>query len=180
MLFHFITVLLKSTVNMNKISSSFTHLSLLSTLMVFSAFFTGCKKDQPDKTYYIRFKYDDKHPEYTEPLSVYASFEHIGDYSCILTESSSFYTMKLQVNDYKPIDTGTYQIQGLGDSTLVHAYIDWNTSSHYSSASDSGNATITILEITSTTVRGTFSGTVTAPGQTEIILREGEFFLQIK
>jgi hypothetical protein len=153
--------------------------ALLGTACSSSTDSTG---QQTSGTYYIRFQANGTLVDYHSDVWVNASIAKAGvEYTAIAVStpngSAGEGSMNLSVFDPSPITTKTYSggiTPGGTSGTYTLAQLIYVTgNAHYDSAND---VRITITEITATTLRGTFQGTVSSPGKANIAITNGEFF----
>jgi hypothetical protein len=128
-------------------------------------------------TYYLRFKANGTQVNFTAQASLYAAFAQAGaQYNMIGTGYTATSNSNIQVYNNSPVVVGTYSGYNINGGALVGALVGYQDDGGVSYTNQS--ATITISEITSTTVRGTFSGVVEANGHPDITITNGEFRLQ--
>lgn len=141
----------------------------------------SCKKDNDDGGIYkMKFKANDTMVEFRTQASLTASYGQSGSqYNALFTGYDAESNMSLQVFDSKPIEEATYSGYVLSGSAFVGALIGYQDKSGtlFTQGANNSNATINLTEITSTTVRGTFSGTLKASGKPDIQITNGEFFV---
>ena len=141
----------------------------------------SCKKDNDDSgAYKMKFKANGTLIEFTVQGSLTASFSQSGSVNNgVFTGYDANSNMGLQVYDSKAFEESTYSGYVWTGSAFVGALMGYSdkTGTLYTQGTTNSNATINIIEITSTTVRGTFNGTVKADGKPDISITEGEFFV---
>jgi glutamate synthase domain-containing protein 3 len=158
-------------------------LFLLTTCFALFALATGsCKKDDAtdDGKYFIRFNANGSKVEFTVQGSLVAAFGQAGtQYNAVFTGGDAASNISLQVYDGKAIAAGTFSGYTITGGAVVGAIMGYsdNSGTLYTQGSVGSNASITISEITTTTVRGTFSGTLKASGKTDIVVSQGEFYV---
>jgi hypothetical protein len=161
-------------------SSKFTFQILVFALLV--VLFGSCKNDDSDtgSEYYVRFNANGQKVEYTIHNSLVAAFGQSGiQYNAVFTGYDATSNISLQVYDNKAIVPATFTGYSLSGSTFVGALIGYQdkTGTLYTQGAVTPNSTITITEITSAAVRGTFNGTVKAAGKSDISITSGEFYV---
>ena len=133
----------------------------------------------------IRFRANGSQTEYRGQGGVFASFGQLGSQSSFniaaVSDAGSVSGGSINVGiiDAAPITTATYTgFQTVGPSGgFRFAQILYNIGGfEYSNTGAGSDNTITITEMTPTTVRGTFSGTVRAQNRPSISITNGEFF----
>lgn len=149
---------------------------------LFSIPFSSCKDDKTasESNYYVRFNANGTRIEFTIHGSLIAAFGQSGNqYNASFTGGNISSNISLQVYDNKSIVPATFTGYTLSGSTFVGALIGYqdNTGTLYTQGAVIPNSTITITEITSGAVRGTFSGTVKASGKSDISITGGEFYV---
>jgi hypothetical protein len=147
---------------------------------LFGVIFNSCKSDADESTYYVRFNADGTRIEFTIHGLLVAAFGQAGNqYNGVFTGGDNSSNISLQVYDNKSIVPATFTGYTLSESTFVGALIGYQDKNGtlYTQGSINPNSTITITEITSTAVRGTFSGTVKATGKSDISITGGEFYV---
>jgi hypothetical protein len=121
-----------------------------------------------DTQYFIDFRADLTRVVFTEQATLLANISEAGgQHSCTINGSDNSSSITLQISDDSIISTGSYYNVGISykdDNGIIFEQHIGN------------NDTITITELTPTSVRGTFYGKVSAIGST-ITLSEGAFFV---
>lgn len=135
--------------------------------------------------YFIRFQAGGSQVEYRGQGGVFATFSQLGSQHnfgvAAVSDAGSIAggSINIGVLDASPITTATYTgFQAVGTSGGFRtAQILYNIGGfEYSNSNASSDNTVTITEITPTTVRGTFRGTVRATGRTAISITNGQFY----
>jgi len=159
-------------------------LALLMTCFALFALLTGsCKKDEAtggDGKYFVRFNANGSKVEFTLQGSLVAAFGQAGvQHNAVFTGGDGTSNISLQVFDGKAIAAGAFSGYTITGGAVVGTLIGYSDSSGtlYTQGSVGSNASITISEITTTTVRGTFGGTLKASGKADIVVSQGEFFV---
>jgi hypothetical protein len=155
---------------------------LILGFVFFSTMFSSCNKDTTTSTgsFLIQFKVDGTLVEYTSQSSLMAVFAHSGaQYNAVFSGYDELSNINLSVYYNKEITSGTYSGYTLAGSAIVGSLISYQDKSgtNYTQASVNSDASITISEITATTVKGFFSGTLLASGKPDIVITNGEFFV---
>lgn len=150
-------------------------------LVVFTLLFNGCKKDQSTQGgYLMKFDVNGKTVEFTGQASLVAAFSNTGNqYLGVFTGYDANSNMGLQVYDNKAIVPGTFSGYTISNSAIVGVLIGYQDTSgtQYTQGTTNSDAVITISELTATTVRGTFSGTLKAAGKSDISVTNGQFYV---
>jgi hypothetical protein len=161
-------------------SSKFTFQILVFALLV--VLFGSCKNDDSDtgSEYYVRFNANGQKIEFRTYNSLVAAFGQSGvQHNAVFTGYDAKSNISLQVFDSKAIAPATFTGYALTGTSFVGALIGYqdNSGTLYSQGATGSNASITISEITSAAVRGTFNGTVKASGKPDISITNGEFYV---
>ncbi len=158
-------------------------LSIQILVLLFLAVTSGsCSKDDEtaESEYYVRFNANGQKLEFTLQGAVLAAFGQSGNqYNAAFTGGNTNSNVSLQVFDNKAITTATYSRYVLTGSAFIGAIIGYqdNSGTLFTQGAVNPNTSITISAITSTTVKGTFSGTVKAAGKPDISITNGEFYV---
>lgn len=141
----------------------------------------SCKKDQTGNGGYVmKFDVNGTTVEFTGQASLSAAFSSSGNqYLGVFTGYDATSNMSLQIYDNKSIVAGSfsgYTIAGGALTGILITYQD-HGGTVYNSATTNPDAVVNISEITSTTVRGTFSGTMKSAGKPDISVTNGQFFV---
>lgn len=143
--------------------------------------FNACKKEENSNDgYMMRFKVNGAQVEFKTQASLVAAFGQSGNiFNGVFTGYDAKSNISLQVYDNKAISETTFSGYALVGSSFVGALIGYqdNDGTLYTQGSINSDATIKISEMSSTTVRGTFSGTLKASGKSDIAITNGEFFV---
>lgn len=146
----------------------------------------SCKKDQTNSnaySYFMKFDVDGKTIEFTTQASLVAAFSSSGttvkQYNALFTGYNSNSNMGLQIFDGNAITTGTYTGYTIVNSAVVGVLIGYQDTSGtlYTQGTTNSDAVITISEMTTSTVKGTFSGTLKATGKSDISVTNGQFYV---
>ncbi len=155
--------------------------SLVLGLVIMAMVFSSCKKeDASPEEYVMKFKSNGSQVVLNVQGSTVAAFAQAGTvFNGVFTGSDNVSSISLQVYDNKTISATTYSGYKLVGSTIVGALISYNDAAGtpYTQGSANPDASVTISEITETTVRGTFSGTLKSAGKPDIAVTDGEFFV---
>lgn len=151
-------------------------------LLLLAVTFGSCSKDDEpaENEYYVRFNANGQNVEFKVHGLLVAAFGQAGNqYNASFTGGNTNSNVSLQVFDNKAITSATYSGYVLTGSAFIGAIIGYqdNSGTLFTQGAVSPNSIITISEITSTTVKGTFSGTVTASGKSDISITGGEFYV---
>lgn len=164
----------------------------LSALVLLTLSALGCSSstgtdgsNNNSSAYYIRFTVNGTQTEYRDQVGfpVVGSFAHVGtEYSAVVTGSAAVATgtggtVTLSAIDVAPITTKTYgAIQPAANNGFTIGQISYAIGGvGYANSDPNNDEHLTFTEITATTVRGTFSGTLKASGHPNISI-SGEFF----
>ncbi len=160
------------------------HFKLLVVFVALAAVsLSGCKKDDDNGDggqYYMRFKANGTTVEFKVQASLVAAFGHAENvYNAVFTGYDADSNISLQVFDSKDIVETTYSGYGLVGTSFVGALIGYKDTGEtlYTQGATASDASVTISEITATTVKGTFQGTLKADGKANIAVTNGEFFV---
>ncbi len=160
---------------------NFRAMILILGIVFSSLVFNSCKKDATSGDGYVmRFYVDGSKVEFTGQGSLVAAFAQSGTiFNAVFTGYTANSNMGLQIFDNKAIGATTYSGYGIVGSSIVGVLISYEDTDGtvYTQGTGTTDATITISEITDTTVRGTFSGTLKANGKPDIKITNGEFFV---
>jgi hypothetical protein len=158
-----------------------TSIQILVFALLIVTFGSCSKDDEPaENEYYVRFNANGEKIEFTVQGAVVAAFGQSGSqYNAVFTGYDANTNISLQVYDNKSIAPATFTGYTLSGSNFVGALIGYQdkTGTLYTQGATNPNSIITITEITSAAVRGTFSGTVKATGKSDISITNGEFYV---
>ena len=159
-------------------------IALILGFAVLSIALAACKDKDDDnggtEEYAFRFKANGSQVELKLKGALVAAFSHSGAINNgVFTGSDGVSSITLQVFDSKTISETTYSGYTIVGSSVIGALINYNDASGtgYSQGSVDPNVTVTITEITETTVRGKFNATVKATGKPDISITEGDFYV---
>jgi hypothetical protein len=153
-------------------------------LLLLFTLLAGCGSDGtgPGDDLFFRFKVSGAQFEYTDPTTLFAVFVTAGAQSnVVIAGYDPTTTAAVHVYDDSPITPGTYSGYDVVNQVIVGILIhheDAAGNTYSWDPSGGGTATATISEITSTRVRGTFSGVLSEGGQPDITVTEGSFAVQ--
>jgi hypothetical protein len=158
---------------------NFTQILILS---LFIGLFVSCQNDDEESggEYYVRFIANGKKVEFSVQGATIAAFAQAGNtYNAVFTSYNTSSNIGLQVYDNKEITKGTYIGYTLSGTSFIGALIHYKDDSGILYTQDALNAvtSITISEITSSAVRGTFSGVLKSSGKPDLSITQGEFFV---
>jgi hypothetical protein len=129
---------------------------------------------------FLRFKANGAQVEFTDQLSLLASFTSTTAQSVLLiTGFEGPSNAGLQIYDRQPITTSTYSGYAFADGAFQGVLVTYLTPSNVLYQLDTSapvDATVTITDIGSARIRGTFSGTL-SDGQTDLVITDGEFLV---
>lgn len=129
--------------------------------------------------YFVRFRAGGEQVSYTLQNSLLMTFSNSGSqYVGIVSGFDPSSNVNLQVYSNSAITATTYSGYNVSGGSLVGALVGYHPAGGtlYTSSSSSGvTATVTITELTATTVRGTFSATLYAAGKPDVSVTNGEF-----
>ena len=161
----------------------------LRAAIVLTALAAGCGSST-DSTgnqsgaYYIRFKSNGAQVQFQDQVGfpIVVSIAKTGiEYSLIVTggsdpTASPYSNIQLNVADIIPIGTKTYGAFQASGGGYTAALVTYNVgSAGYDNTAANSDFQITITEITTTTVTGTFSGTVKNKSGAAVSISGGEF-----
>jgi hypothetical protein len=146
--------------------------------------FSACRNDDNNQIYYIRFLANGTLIEYTNQLVLIAGFgQATGIYTGTVSGANDLSSnIGLQIYNNSPIVEGIYSGYGIIDNAVVGViigYTEKNSGVLFSSGGGPNvDATVEISELTSTSLRGTFKGTLLATGRSNISITDGSFFVR--
>lgn len=154
-------------------------------LLVSSVFFvTSCSKDEDPGEFYMRFKANGTLVEYTNQLGLSAGFaqsgnQHVGTISGWNDASSNFSLLLYNLSPISETTYSGYAVSVDGTVGVLFAHKEKESGTVFSSGvTPDYDARVTLLQLTETGVKGTFSGTIRAAGHPDISISEGEFFVK--
>lgn len=157
-------------------------IGVILAIVVFALLSGGCKKDDDSGSdgYHMKFKLDGAQVEFNMQTALVAAFAQSGtQYNAVFSGSDGKSNTGLQVFDNKAISASKYSGYTISNSAVVGAlmhYEDMN-GTVYTQGSVNPDIEITIVEINSTIVKGTFRGTLKSTGKADISITNGEFFV---
>lgn len=158
--------------------------ALVLGFFIFAIVFSSCKKDDNGDNgandYVMKFKANGSQVVLNSQPSLVATFANAGAiFNGVFNGSDGASIMILQVYDSKNISETNYIGYKLVGSSFIGAVISYNDASGtgYAQGSVNPDTKVTISEITTTTVRGTFSATLKSAGKPDIAITDGEFFV---
>lgn len=138
--------------------------------------------DDPDAgEYFVRFSAGETPISFTRQGSIVGTFAQSGNqHNAIFTGYDETTGIHLQIYDREAVTEQTYSGYGFETDAVVGVLIGYYNAdgSYASGASPTEETRVVVSEITETSVRGTFQGTVKADGLPDLALTEGEFFVQ--
>lgn len=149
-------------------------------ILIFSVFVGSCKNENAPSGYIMKFKTNGTTVEFTSQSSLVAAFANSGSqYTATFTGYDSNSNLSIVVYDNKAIAPVTYSGYQLNNTEFIGALIVYEDKNGkiYSQLSTNSDIKVVINEITSTTVRGTFSGTLTSSDNEELSVTNGEFYV---
>lgn len=159
-------------------------IALVLGFVVLTMVFSSCKKDDKGDNasdgYVMKFKVNGSQVVLNSQPSLVAAFANTGAiFNGVFNGSDGASIMILQVYDNKAISQTTYSGYKLVGSSFVGAIISYSDASGtgYAQGSANPDTKVTISEITTTTVSGTFSATLKSAGKPDIDITDGEFFV---
>jgi hypothetical protein len=159
--------------------------TLLFKILIFTisaGIFASCKDDETETSggYYVRFNANGQKVEFKVQGATVAAFGQATNiYNAVFTGYDASSNVILQVFDKKEITTSTYSGYTLSGASFIGALISYQDDSGTLFRQEVLNpvTSVTISEITSETVKGTFSGIVKASGKPNISITQGEFYV---
>jgi hypothetical protein len=154
-------------------------------LMLTGLLATGCGGSDSTGTsgdYYLRFQTAAGQVEFTAQASLVAAFSQSGNQRLMLaTGFDATRNFSISVFDGVAIVEKTYSGYDINPTlgVIVGVQLTYQDASGtvYSIGSGTVNQTVTITHLTSTTVTGTFSGTLKATGHPDLVISNGTFFV---
>jgi hypothetical protein len=134
--------------------------------------------------YFIRYQANGVLIEYREDPLLHGLVTQFGAQHALGAEGASSpgspveSSLNVSVFDVTPIVTRTYVGYQTVTGGFTSAGLTYRTGGveYNSNVSDADNR-VTVTEITPVYLRGTFSGTVRAPGRPEVVITNGEFYV---
>jgi hypothetical protein len=133
--------------------------------------------------YFIRYQANGTSIEYRDALLIHGVITTVGSQHLLAVEgvspsgTISGSSVNVSVMDVQSLAPGTYVGFQAKTGGFTSASILYRTGGvEFSNTSNSDNRVV-IAEISSTEIRGTFSGTVRASGQSNVSITNGEFFV---
>lgn len=156
-------------------------------LLLAGALLSGCgSSTEPggngNGQYYMRFRANGTLVEFTQQASLLAASSQSGtQYVMVISGFNANSNFSISLFDNAAITAKTYTgypnlVTG-GVNGALFAYEDDN-GVVYSGGAGTINHSATLTEITSSTVRGTFQGTVKGGGGPDVSITSGEFYVQ--
>ncbi len=152
----------------------------------------SCKnEDEIKNDYQISFKANGVLEEFVVEDDVAGSFYEdvtATQYGLRFTGTKQNFTIYLDVYDLKAITESTYSgyktTPAVGQKpTIIEgakiAYNDGDTYTVHKTDIKNADVTISISEISKTSVRGSFSGTLKANGKPDMVITEGKYFVPV-
>jgi len=141
----------------------------------------GSSTEPSETELFLRFNANGSLVEFTNAASLFAAFTSTsGQSNLVITGYDAVSGTNLQIYDNGPVGTGTYSGYGVVGNVLVGTLMAYEDPSgtEYVTNPGSADVTITVSEITDTRVRGTFSGTLEASGEPDLVVTAGSFVVQ--
>lgn len=166
------------SLQLTKNASTLASVLTLLCLMIISG---SCGSDEGSEGYVMRFNANGALVEFTAGGSLTASFsKDDNQYIGVFIGSDDTRTMVLKVYDTEEIADTVYrqfEPKGSGFAGSLIAYED-GTGASYTQGVLVPDIRVRVTEITSTSVRGAFGGTLKADGKPDIAVTGGEFFVK--
>ena len=141
----------------------------------------SCSSDETSDGYVMRFKANSTQQEFAAGGGQTATFtlddnQHIG----LIVGSDGSRTMALKVYDTEAIAVAVYRQFEPKDDAFTGSLIAYQDESgtEYTQGAVIPDIHVRITEITSTSVSGTFGGTLKADGKPDLSITEGEFLVR--
>lgn len=153
----------------------------LGALMVMVAgITTGCD-DTDNEAFYMRFKTNGTQMAYNDQTALNATFVTTGSqrsatFAGVDANTSMTVEALDEVNIAEDIYDGYWTLETHVFGSLI-TFVDADGVIYASATDNSSDAVVTVTEMTSTTVKGTFTGTLKAEGHPDIVVTSGEFFI---
>ena len=145
----------------------------------------GCDSSEPEadeEGYYFRFDANGARVEYSLQSTLLGSFGQSGtQYVVIFTGATPASNVGLQVYSNVPIEERTYSGYGITNGAVVGVifhYQDPSGTVYTSGSPPDAGTSLTVTDLTATDVRGTFQGRLSAPGQSDLTITNGTFFVR--
>lgn len=138
--------------------------------------------DSDENGYFLRFDANGSRVSFTQRGALWATFAQSGtQHNAVFTGYNAQSNMGLQIYSTAPIEEGTYtgyQFSGNAIVGILIYYQDPNGITYTSGINPPATTRITVEEITSRSVRGTFEGRLTEPGHPDMIITNGVFVVE--
>ena len=155
-------------------------------LLVGLVLVSSCDSTEPDliSDYFLRFQANGVSIEYREDPLLHGVLTRFGAEHALAAEGESSAgsqvasSLNVSVFDVTPITTRSYVGYQTVTGGFTSAGLIYRTGGveYNSNVSDADNR-VTVTEIATAYRRGTFSGTVRAPGRPEVVITNGEFYV---
>ena len=147
------------------------------------ALFAGCKSSTgpSSSTYSATFSANGSTVQYTTQSSLLAAFAQAStQYDCIVSAFDASSSLSLQMYDGSAITAKAYSGYNVVGGALVGVLVVYQDAAGvvYRSGGVTTDALITVTQITSTTIRGTFQGTVKSAGHANVVIANGTFYVK--
>lgn len=141
---------------------------------------SACKKDEsPKSEFYVRFEANGQKVEFVQ--NTYAVYNKSSDLAVlVMTGSSATSNISLQIYQIDTILNGTYTEAPMTGSFLpavIMGYVD-ESGTNFNTAGSTANATITLSEFNDNIARGSFSGRLQESGEPDVLITNGEYYLE--
>lgn len=156
-------------------------LLILGTTLVAACDSGSTDGDPEPGEYFVRFSAGGTPISFTRQGSIVGTFAQSGNqHNAIFTGYDETTGIHLQIYDREAVTEQTYSGYGFEADAVVGVLIGYyNADASYASGiSPTEETRVVVSEITETSVRGTFQGTVMADGRPDLVLTDGEFFVQ--
>jgi len=166
-----------------QLSAAARRFVLLTSALVVAACSKSSSPTGPggSSSYYFRFNANGSVVNYTSQPSLVVAFGHSGSqFNALITGFTSSSNANVQVFSGSAIGTVTYSGYNVVGGAFVGALVGYQDASGttYTSGSGATDAVVTITQLTSSTMTGTFTGRLKATGKADIVVTNGEFFVK--
>lgn len=153
-------------------------------LLVLTVITNSCKKVSSENgEYFVKFKAGSTNINYNNQAGLYYTATQSGSSHIVLISgfNNAASNISLQVYSNAAITAGSYNGYSISSGIpigIIIGYLDAGSGQLFNTAGAVTDASVTITEINSTHIKGSFSGTVKKSGQADISITAGEFYVK--
>jgi len=133
----------------------------------------------PGETVFMRFEVDGQVVEYTQEGTLLAAFSgEFGQQFLFIGGFDETTLLAVEIYDLTRITPNTYSgytVSGSSAQGVVIRYEAGGGHNYETAGTEAADRTATVTEISARTISGTFSGTLSATDQEDIVITNGEF-----